>query len=200
MPVSMQEEKRLLEAGYHAVCGIDEAGRGPLAGPVVAAAVILPCPVELPGVDDSKKLSEAKREKLYDLILGKASAWGIGTASETEIDEINILNATFLAMRRALDALPVQADYALIDGNRMRGLEIPFDTIIGGDGKVLSIAAASIVAKVTRDRYMKKMALEYPGYHFEKHKGYGTKAHYEALEELGVCPIHRRTFLKKLHE
>lgn len=196
--LTMEMEEQLLAEGYAAVCGIDEAGRGPLAGPVVAAAVILAPGTEFPGVNDSKKLTEKKREALFDYIKENALAYGIGRASEQEIDEINILQATFLAMRRAVEALPVSADYALVDGNRIQGLDIPAECVIGGDGKVLSIAAASILAKVTRDREMRALAAQYPEYGFEKHKGYGTKAHYLAIAEHGICPIHRRTFLKKV--
>lgn len=196
--LTMEMEEQLLAEGYAAVCGIDEAGRGPLAGPVVAAAVILAPGTQLPGVNDSKKLTEKKREALFDYIKENALAYGIGRASEQEIDEINILQATFLAMRRAVEALPVSADYALVDGNRIQGLDIPAECVIGGDGKVLSIAAASILAKVTRDREMRALAERYPEYGFEKHKGYGTKAHYQAIAENGICPIHRRTFLKKV--
>ncbi|MGN1014627.1 MAG: ribonuclease HII [Butyricicoccus sp.] len=196
LTMELEEQKR--EEGFCAVCGIDEAGRGPLAGPVVAAAVILAPGTQLPGVNDSKKLSEKKREQLFDYIREHALAYGIGEASEREIDEINILNATFLAMKRAVQSLPVAADFALVDGNRIGGLDIPAECVIGGDGKVLSIAAASILAKVTRDRYMREMAEKYPYYGFEKHKGYGTKAHYAAIEQHGICPLHRRTFLKKV--
>lgn len=196
--LTMEMEEQLLAEGYAAVCGIDEAGRGPLAGPVVAAAVILASGTEFPGVNDSKKLTEKKREALFDYIKENALAYGIGRASEQEIDEINILQATFLAMRRAVEALPVSADYALVDGNRIQGLDIPAECVIGGDGKVLSIAAASILAKVTRDREMRALAAQYPEYGFEKHKGYGTKAHYQAIAEHDICPIHRRTFLKKV--
>ena len=196
--LTMEMEEQLLAEGYAAVCGIDEAGRGPLAGPVVAAAVILAPGTEFPGVNDSKKLTEKKREALFDYIKENALAYGIGLSSEQEIDEINILQATFLAMRRAVEALPVSADYALVDGNRIQGLDIPAECVIGGDGKVLSIAAASILAKVTRDREMRALAAQYPEYGFEKHKGYGTKAHYLAIAEHGICPIHRRTFLKKV--
>lgn len=196
--LTMEKEAELRVKGFTAVCGIDEAGRGPLAGPVVAAAVILPEGIELPGVNDSKKITEKKREVLFDFVKEHALAYGIGQASEQEIDEINILQATFLAMRRAVEALDVPADFALVDGNRIQGLDIPAETVIGGDGKVLSIAAASILAKVTRDRYMREMAQTYPEYGFEKHKGYGTKAHYAAIEQYGICPLHRRTFLKKI--
>lgn len=196
--LTMEKEAELRAKGFTAACGIDEAGRGPLAGPVVAAAVILPEGIELPGVNDSKKITEKKREVLFDFVKEHALAYGIGQASEQEIDEINILQATFLAMRRAVEALDVPADFALVDGNRIQGLGIPAETVIGGDGKVLSIAAASILAKVTRDRYMREMAQTYPEYGFEKHKGYGTKAHYAAIEQYGICPLHRRTFLKKI--
>ena len=196
--LTMEKEAELRAKGFTAGCGIDEAGRGPLAGPVVAAAVILPEGIELPGVNDSKKITEKKREVLFDFVKEHALAYGIGQASEQEIDEINILQATFLAMRRAVEALDVPADFALVDGNRIQGLGIPAETVIGGDGKVLSIAAASILAKVTRDRYMREMAQTYPEYGFEKHKGYGTKAHYAAIEQYGICPLHRRTFLKKI--
>ena len=196
--LTMNKEAEIRSQGYTAVCGVDEAGRGPLAGPVVAAAVILPQGIELPGVNDSKKLTEKKREMLYDFVKENALAWGIGQADEKEIDEINILQATFLAMRRAIEAMQIPADFALIDGNRISGLDIPAETVIGGDGSVLSIAAASILAKVTRDRYMREMAQVYPQYGFEKHKGYGTKAHYAAIEAYGICPLHRRTFLKKV--
>lgn len=196
--ISMDYERQAIAKGYRAVCGIDEAGRGPLAGPVVAAAVILPYDVILEGVNDSKKLTEKRREALYDDITEQVVAYGIGMATENEIDEINILNATFLAMRRAVEALQIPADFAYIDGNRIRGLAIPSECVVKGDSKVLSIAAASILAKVTRDRFMYRMAEKYPEYFFEKHKGYGTKVHYEAIAAHGICPIHRRTFLKKV--
>lgn len=196
--LTMEKEAEICAQGFTAVCGIDEAGRGPLAGPVVAAAVILPEGIELPGVNDSKKITEKKREVLFDFVKENALAYGIGQASEQEIDDINILQATFLAMRRAVEALQTPADFALVDGNRIQGLDIPAETVIGGDGKVLSIAAASILAKVTRDRYMREMAQTYPEYGFEKHKGYGTKAHYAAIEQYGICPLHRKTFLKKI--
>ena len=196
--LTMEKEMEIRAKGFTAVCGIDEAGRGPLAGPVVAVAVILPEDIQLPGVNDSKKITEKKREILFEFVKEHALAYGIGEASETEIDEINILQATFLAMRRAVEALQIPADYALVDGNRIQGLPVPAETVIGGDGKVLSIAAASILAKVTRDRYMRDMAAQYPEYGFEKHKGYGTKAHYAAIEQYGICPLHRKTFLKKV--
>lgn len=196
--MTYEYEKQAMQNGYKVVCGIDEAGRGPLAGPVCAAAVILPVDCEIEGINDSKKLSEKKREKLFDIIKEKAVAYSIATASEKEIDEYNILQATFLAMRRAVENLEVKPDIALIDGNQKPHLEIEEQTIVKGDSKSISIAAASILAKVTRDRYMKEMAEKYPHYAFEKHKGYGTKLHYEMLEKYGISEIHRRTFLKKL--
>ena len=185
--------------GYHLVCGVDEAGRGPLAGPVCAAAVILPPNLEIPGLNDSKKLSDKKRRELFPLIQEKALAYGIAFADHKEIDEINILQATYLAMERAIAQLAVKPDIALIDGNRARDFGLPVQTIVHGDSLSASIAAASVLAKVTRDDLMQKMAEEYPGYGFEIHKGYGTKAHYAALQELGPCPIHRMTFLKILY-
>lgn len=191
-------EQSALNKGYKSVCGIDEAGRGPLAGPVYAAAVILPIGAEIDGLNDSKKLSEKKREELFDIINEIAISVSVGIATEKEIDEINILQATFLAMKRAIEGLEISADYAIIDGNRAPELEIPSETVIKGDGKVMSVAAASIIAKVSRDRFMLKMAEEYPEYQFEKHKGYGTRLHYEMIEKYGVSPIHRRSFLKKL--
>ena len=181
------------------VCGVDEAGRGPLAGPVCAAAVILPEGCLIEGLDDSKKLSEKKRDELFDIICERAVSFGIAFASVDEIEELNILNATFLAMNRAIELLDPQPVSAMIDGNRNSGITIESECVVGGDGKVESIAAASILAKVTRDRYMYDLALEYPGYGFERHKGYGTKAHYEALRELGPSPVHRMSFLKKMH-
>ena len=184
---------------YASICGVDEAGRGPLAGPVYAAAVILPRGFELPGLDDSKKLTEKKREKLFDLIRDNAVAYSIATASEKEIDEINILNATYLAMNRAIEGLSVKAEFALIDGNRSTGIMLPNQTVVGGDGVYSCIAAASILAKVSRDRFMLEMAEKYPEYAFEKHKGYGTKLHYERLREHGPSEIHRLSFLKKMH-
>lgn len=184
--------------GYTAVCGIDEAGRGPLAGPVYAAAVWLPEGLVLDGLNDSKKLSEKKREALFPVILENAVSYGIGFATEREIDEINILQATFLAMRRAFDAMQKRCDYALIDGNRMPPLPVPGETIVKGDAKSPSVAAASILAKVSRDRVMLEYAKQYPEYQFEKHKGYGTKVHVEALYTYGPSPIHRKTFLKKI--
>jgi len=181
------------------ICGVDEAGRGPLAGPVCAAAVILPKHAELPGLTDSKKLTDKKRRELFPLIQEQAVAYGIGFATEQEIDEINILQATFLAMQRALDQLTVKPDLALIDGNREKDFGIPVKTVVKGDSLSANIAAASILAKVTRDNLMQEMAEKYPQYGFEIHKGYGTKAHYAALREFGASPIHRMTFLKKFY-
>lgn len=184
--------------GFTAVCGIDEAGRGPLAGPVCAAAVLLPEGLVIDGLNDSKKLSEKRRELLFPVIEENALAFGIGFADEKEIDEINILQATFLAMRRAFDAMQRRCDYVLVDGNRMPPMPVPGETVVKGDAKSPSIAAASILAKVSRDRVMLEYAKQYPEYQFEKHKGYGTKAHVEALHAFGPSPIHRRTFLKKI--
>ena len=181
------------------ICGVDEAGRGPLAGPVCAAAVILPEHLEIPGLTDSKKLSDKKRRELFPIIQEKAVAYGIGLASEAEIDEINILQATFLAMRRALDQLSVKPEIALIDGNRETDFGLPVKTVVKGDSLSANIAAASVLAKVTRDNIMVELAETYPEYGFEIHKGYGTKAHYEALRQYGPCPIHRKTFLKKFY-
>lgn len=183
--------------GYNVICGVDEAGRGPLAGPVFAAAVILPYNVEIVGLNDSKKLSEKKREALFDIICEKAIAFGIASCDEKEIDEINILNASMLAMSRAVEKLSVKPEIALIDGNKTPKLEMPAVAIVKGDAKSASIAAASILAKVGRDRFMLKLAEEYPQYEFEKHKGYPTKLHYEKIREFGVSPIHRMTFLRK---
>ena len=191
-------ENHCWEAGYETVCGVDEAGRGPLAGPVCAAAVILPRGLDIPGLNDSKKLTAKRREALYDIITEQALAYGIAFASEQEIDEINILQATFLAMRRAFDAMQRRCDYVLVDGNRMPPMPVPGETVVKGDAKSPSIAAASILAKVSRDRVMLEYAKQYPEYQFEKHKGYGTKAHVEALHAFGPSPIHRRTFLKKI--
>lgn len=192
-------EGELHREGLELVCGIDEAGRGPLAGPVYAAAVILPEGAELPGLDDSKKLSEKKREYLYDLITERALYYGIAYATEQEIDEHNILNAVYMAMNRAADKLGVEPDICLIDGNRNSDITRNSRCVIGGDAKCACIAAASILAKVTRDRVMKSLGERYPQYAFEKHKGYGTKLHYERIREFGPCEIHRKTFLKKLH-
>ncbi len=193
-------EKELHRKGYPLVCGVDEAGRGPLAGPVCAAAVILPENCDLPGLNDSKKLSEKKRETLYEQILEKATAYGIAFATVEEIEQINILSAALLAMNRAIAQLPQRPDMALIDGNTTRDIQVPAQSIVGGDGKCACIAAASILAKVTRDRLMLEMASLYPRYGFEKHKGYGTRLHYAALEECGPSPIHRMSFLKKFYD
>lgn len=193
-------ENELYDSGLNGyICGVDEAGRGPLAGSVCAAAVILPQNIEIAGLNDSKKLSAKKREALFDEIIDKAIAYGIAYATEQEIDEINILNATFLAMNRAISKLDPEPKMALVDGNTVKGIEFPAKNVIGGDGKSASIAAASILAKVSRDRLMLEMAEKYPEYAFDKHKGYGTKVHYAALREYGPCPIHRMTFLKKMH-
>ena len=191
-------ENEALASGYDIVCGVDEAGRGPLAGPVYAAAVVLKKWQTIEGVNDSKKLSEKKREELFDKIVSECSAFSVGTASEREIDEINILQATFLAMKRAVDGLSIKPDIALVDGNQTPPLDCAVKTVIKGDAKSESIAAASIIAKVSRDRYMKEMAAKYPEYQFEKHKGYGTKLHYEMIEKYGICEIHRKSFLKKV--
>ena len=185
--------------GVNVICGVDEAGRGPLAGPVCAAAVILPPHLEIPGLTDSKKLTDKKRRELYPIIKEQAIAYGIGMASEQEIDEINILQATFLAMQRALDQLNIKPDLALIVGNREKDFGISVKTVVKGDSLRMNIAAASILAKVTRDDLMVKLAEEYPQYGFEIHKGYGTKAHYAALTVYGPSPIHRMTFLKKFY-
>lgn len=190
-------EDSLLDKGI--LCGVDEAGRGPLAGPVCAAAVILPPHTEIPGLNDSKKLTDKRRRELFPVIQDKAVAYGIAFATEREIDELNILLATFLAMRRAIEQLEGKADFALIDGNRETDFGLPAMTVVKGDSRSANIAAASILAKVTRDEYMEKMALEYPQYGFEIHKGYGTKRHYAALTEFGASPIHRMTFLKKFY-
>ena len=192
-------EKLLHREGYALVCGVDEAGRGPLAGPVCAAAVILPEDCDLPGLNDSKKLTEKKRDALYDLIIEKAVAYGIAFSTVEEIEEINILSAALLAMNRAISQLPQAPDMALIDGNTTRDIAVPARAVVGGDGKCACIAAASVLAKVTRDRLMLDMAKEYPQYAFEKHKGYGTKVHYAAIDEYGPSPIHRMSFLKKYY-
>lgn len=191
-------ERSLKEKGYSQVAGVDEAGRGPLAGPVYAAAVILPDGAELSGINDSKKLSPKKREELFDKITEVAVSYAIFSVDEKEIDEINILNATHKAMNGAVKSLSKTPDYVIIDGNSIKGMELPHQTVVKGDAKSISIAAASILAKVARDRYIDEMGKLYPEYGFEKHKGYGTKAHTDAILEHGVCPIHRRTFLKKL--
>jgi ribonuclease HII len=192
-------ERQLHDQGIALVCGVDEAGRGPLAGPVCAAAVILPEQWELPGLNDSKKLTEKKREALFTLIQQQAVAYGIAFATVEEIEDRNILSAALLAMNRAIEQLSPAPTLALIDGNTTRDIRVPAQSIVGGDGKCACIAAASVLAKVTRDRYMVEMAQQYPQYGFEKHKGYGTKAHYAALETYGPCPIHRMSFLKKFY-
>lgn len=194
-----EAERTLMASGYPTLCGIDEAGRGPLAGPVCAAAVMLPPGLDLPGLNDSKKLTEKKREALYDAIIASALHYGIAFATVEEIETHNILGATFLAMRRAYAQLGVTPDLALVDGNRDPGLEAPTRCVIKGDATCADIAAASILAKVTRDRYMLEMAERFPMYGFEKHKGYGTAAHYAALRDYGPCEIHRPSFLKKMH-
>ena len=192
-------ENEIYDSGLSPLCGVDEAGRGPLAGPVCAAAVILPRGLVIEGLNDSKKLSGKKRESLYDEIVEKAVAYGIAFASVEEIEEKNILEATFLAMNRAIEKLAVRPALALIDGNRDKGITIPARCVIGGDGKCADIAAASILAKVTRDRYMLQLAGQYPQYGFDKHKGYGTAAHYAAIRAYGPSPIHRMSFLRKMH-
>lgn len=194
------EHEAVAEGYAPVICGVDEAGRGPLAGSVCAAAVILPMDLEIEGLNDSKKLTEKRREALYDIILNKAVAYGIAFASEKEIDEINILQATFLAMRRAVEQLKTKPSLVLVDGNRAPELgALPVKTIVKGDSLSANIAAASILAKVTRDRLMVELDGTYPQYGFSVHKGYGTKVHYAALTEHGPCPIHRRSFLKKLY-
>ncbi len=192
-------ENAIYDEGETLLCGVDEAGRGPLAGPVCAAAVILPRGLEIEGLNDSKKLSEKKREALYDLICAEAVSYGIAFASVEEIESMNILNAAMKAMNRAIAKLSPQPSLALIDGNRNSAIELPSRCIVKGDSKCADIAAASVLAKVTRDRYMLQMAEKYPQYGFEKHKGYGTKLHYEALREYGPCDIHRPSFLRKMH-
>ena len=198
--VNMWEiENSVHSEGYEIICGVDEAGRGPLAGPVCAAAVILPMGLEIPGLTDSKKLTDKKRRELFPVIKEQAIAYGIGLASHEEIDEINILQATYLAMERALAQLSVKPDMALIDGNRAKDFGLPVRTVVKGDSLSMNIAAASILAKVTRDDLMLELAQQYPEYGFEVHKGYGTKAHYEALRAHGASEIHRKTFLKKFY-
>jgi len=192
-------EDSYFDKGIKLICGVDEAGRGPLAGPVCAAAVILPAHAEIPGLNDSKKLTDKRRRELFPLIKEQAIAYGIAFADHCEIDEINILQATYLAMERAMGLLSVKPELALIDGNRAKDFGIPVQTVVHGDSLSASIAAASILAKVTRDDLMLQMAEQYPQYAFDVHKGYGTKAHYAALEQHGPCPIHRMTFLKKLY-
>ena len=198
--VNMWEiESSVRDEGYEIICGVDEAGRGPLAGPVCAAAVILPMGLEIPGLTDSKKLTDKKRRELFPVIKEQAIAYGIGLASHEEIDEINILQATYLAMERALAQLSVKPDIALIDGNRAKDFGLPVRTVVKGDSLSMNLAAASILAKVTRDDLMLELAEKYPEYGFEVHKGYGTKAHYEALRAHGASEIHRKTFLKKFY-
>ena len=193
-------ENGLYSDAVQCICGVDEAGRGPLAGPVCAAAVILPRGLEIPGLTDSKKLSDKKRRELFPVIMEQAIAYGIGFASHEEIDEINILQATFLAMQRAIDQLNVKPDLALIDGNRQKDFGLPVKTVVKGDSLSANIAAASVLAKVTRDNVMEELAEKYPEYGFEIHKGYGTKAHYEALRAYGASEVHRMSFLKKFYE
>lgn len=183
---------------YGVFCGVDEAGRGPLAGDVYAAAVVLPENIDIKGLNDSKKISAAKREKLHLIILEKATAYSIATASVAEIEQFNILQATFLAMQRAVNNLAYPIHFILVDGNRLPTFSFPAEPLIKGDGISASIAAASILAKVSRDHYMQKMAQKYPEYQFERHKGYGTKLHYEMLQKYGPCPLHRESFLKNL--
>ena len=194
-----QIEEGFFSEGIKLIAGVDEAGRGPLAGPVCAAAVILPASIDIPGLNDSKKLSDKQRRALYPIIKEKAITYGIAFASESEIDEINILQATYLAMQRAVEQLSVNPELLLIDGNRAPDFDIPVKTVVHGDSLSASIAAASVLAKVTRDDYMLEQAEKYPDYGFEVHKGYGTKAHYAALEAHGHCQIHRLTFLKKFY-
>lgn len=198
--VNMWEiENGLRREGFQVICGVDEAGRGPLAGPVCAAAVILPHELQIPGLTDSKKLTDKKRRELFPLIKEQAIAYGIGFASHEEIDEINILQATYLAMERAIAQLNVRPDIAMIDGNRAKDFGLPVKTVVKGDSLSANIAAASVLAKVSRDDLMLDLARQYPQYGFEVHKGYGTKAHYEALREHGAAPVHRRSFLKKFY-
>ena len=197
-----EHERLAWSSGVETVCGVDEAGAGPLMGPVYAAAVILPREADIPGLNDSKKLTEKKREALYEIITAQAAAWSVARVEAAEIDKMDILNARMLAMQKALDGLTLRPDLALIDGNRDHGsryaIEIPHRLIVGGDGKSASIAAASILAKVSRDRYVStELDAKYPQYQFAKHKGYGTRLHYEMLDQYGPCPEHRRTFLKK---
>ena len=197
--MDLWEYEKELAASARPFCGVDEAGRGPLAGPVCAAAVIFPEGIVIEGLNDSKKLTEKRRELLFDEICEKALTFGVAFATVEEIERLNILEAAFLAMNRAIAELDPQPALALIDGNRSQGIAVPARAVVKGDGKCGSIAAASILAKVTRDRYMREMAETYPQYGFEKHKGYGTKAHYAALREFGPCEIHRPSFLKKMH-
>lgn len=192
-------EDALYDSGVGVICGVDEAGRGPLAGPVCAAACILPRGLEIEGLNDSKKLTEKKRDALYDVIIEKAAAYGIAFATVEEIEELNILGATYLAMNRAIEAMGIAPDLALIDGNRDQGIAVNSQTVVKGDSRCADIAAASILAKVTRDRYMLELDARYPEYRFKKHKGYGTKEHYAAIRAHGMCPEHRPSFLKKMH-
>lgn len=202
--LTLHEELFAFDAGlrekYRVLCGVDEAGRGPLAGDVYAAAVVLSDGVLIEGLNDSKKISEKNREKLYDIIIDRADDYCIATASVDEIDSLNILNAAMLAMKRAVGGLKNLPDYVLVDGNKLPELECPAEFVIKGDARSASIAAASILAKVSRDRYMKRIAEQYPQYAFERHKGYGTKLHYEMLEKYGVSDVHRRTFLRKFYD
>lgn len=191
-------ENSAYEKGFLRVCGVDEAGRGPLAGPVCAAAVVLPRGVILEGVNDSKKLTEKKREELFDVIIKEALDWSVAFAAVEEIEEINILNAAMLAMKRAVEGLEKGADFAIIDGNKTPPIDIACEAVVKGDGKSMSVAAASILAKVSRDRILRQYAIDYPQYGFDKHKGYGTKLHIEALKKYGPCEIHRPSFLKKI--
>ena len=192
-------EKAAVNSGFSCICGVDEAGRGPLAGPVCAAAVILPAGAVIEGLDDSKKLTEKKREKLYDIIKETAVAYSVAYGTLEEIETVNILEATYLAMNRAIEGLTVKPDFALIDGNRVpRGIKIPCETIVKGDSKSMSVAAASVLAKVTRDHLMLEYDKKYPEYNFKKHKGYGTKEHTELIKQYGPCEIHRLSFLKNI--
>ncbi len=198
MSLDCSFERAAMAAGYRRICGVDEAGAGPLMGPVYAAAVILPEDCEIPGLDDSKKLTEKRREALFPVICETAIAYAVAFATEQEIDEINILNARMLAMQRAIDALSVKADFALIDGNRNGGILLPNQTVVHGDARSMSIAAASVLAKVSRDRFVVDVLdKQYPQYAFAKHKGYGTKLHYQMLDAYGPSPVHRKSFLKK---
>ena len=192
-------EKAAVNSGFSCICGVDEAGRGPLAGPVCAAAVILPEGAVIEGLDDSKKLTEKKRERLYDIIKETAVAYSVAYGTLEEIETVNIVEATYLAMNRAIEGLSVKPDFALIDGNRVpRGIKIPCETIVKGDSKSMSVAAASVLAKVTRDRLMLEYDKKYPEYNFKKHKGYGTKEHTELIKQYGPCEIHRLSFLKNI--
>ena len=194
----LEYENKAISKGYQFICGVDEAGRGPLAGPVCAAAVILSPGTVIEGVNDSKKLSEKKREALFDVIKAEAASYSVAYADVDEIEELNILNATMLAMKRAVEGLSVQADYAMIDGNRLPNLAIEGECIVKGDAKSMSIACASILAKVSRDRLLYQYAKDYPQYQFDNHKGYGTKVHVEAIKQYGPCPYHRMSFLGKI--